>query len=165
MEPTFEEEPQQNTFPGTTGAPATKEAPANSFFNDDDDDGFGDFEDAALPLKTESAPPAAPAAVPTTAAGNKKDILNLNPAAFLDAATTTMARFSPLHKGTGTDKHDKSSNNSGINTLKELLNKFPQLRQSVTPSRSSSSFRWEGSTSQARLLHRLVRILACGIRW
>ncbi|KAG7672394.1 hypothetical protein Ndes2526B_g09094 [Nannochloris sp. 'desiccata'] len=171
MEATFEEDQQQTTFTTElTDAPGPEMAAADSFF---DDDGFGDFEDAAWETsaeilseastraqKMESVPPAAPATVSTPTAVNKNDIRSLDPAAFLDAATTTMARFSPLNKGTSSDTRNRRS--GSIATLKDLENKFPPLGQNVdgsfssrkSPSSSSSST-WEGSISQARLLHRL----------
>ena len=169
MEATFEDELAQTTFdqlPDTAPA-STEEATAQQNFLDDDDDGFGDFEDAAwetapefsspapaLPnseqTKMDFAPPAAIVA-PTSSVSNKKDILSLDPAAFLDTATSIMAPFSPMN----TDSHNKRPLNGGsITNLKDLRNKFPPTFAYISTGVSENS--WNGSIPQARLLHRLV---------
>jgi hypothetical protein len=171
MEAPFNEEQHQTPIT-LMDVPATEAAATESFF-DEDDDGFGDFEDAAWETAPETnieqpAPPAfAPVAPPTqattttttTAGSTKKDILSLNPAAFLDAATATMSRFSPL--STTTPSLNKATTN--ITTLKDLINKFSQRKHldhgNPAPSSASSLPLWKGSVSEARLLHRLVRII------
>ncbi len=166
MEATFEEEgqPPQTFINQSPDAPTAENEAATSFFDDEDeeDDGFGDFEDVAWEEAPETPtdptpPPPKKAAVATNvpstiaaASGNQQDVLHLEPAAFLDAATATMAPFSPLH-------HKEKEPIRNITTLKDLKNKFPQLRQNGGPS-TITSFSWKGSISQARLLHRLVRM-------
>lgn len=107
---------------------------------DDDDDGFGDFEDAdweAAPAVAEE--PAAPAPLPLPP--SEKDLLSLKGAAFLDATAAAMAAFGS-NPAPGTPF-----------TLADLEARFPGLRAPPPP---RAPPRWEGSGAQARLMHRLV---------